>query len=166
VALVSCAESGKKTRYKKFPSTQRRPPATAPKHPETVKPETPQKPLPEIQRTNAKPSTADIATPKRQASMRLIERGTDLMAAKDYARAQATFRDAVNVDPSNGIAYYSLAAADAKMGQAELATGLLDKAEALLGADEEWMTKIDALRSELSGTPSKPIVPSVIDKAF
>ncbi|MFH0800008.1 MAG: hypothetical protein V2A66_07515 [Pseudomonadota bacterium] len=124
------------------------------------------KPPPEAVRTNARPSTAETATPQRQASMRLVEKGKALMDAQNFDRASATFRDAINVDASNGLAYYYLAAADAKTAQAAVALGLLDKAEALLGADAEWMDRINELRSELGAPASKPTVPSPIDQAF
>ncbi len=117
-------------------------------------------------RTNARPSTEDVLTPQRQASMRLVEQGKSSMDSKDYARAASEFRDAVNVDTSNGVAYYYLAAADVRLGQPDVAAGLLDKAEALLGADEEWMSKIDVLRSELGTPSSTQIVPSPVDRSF
>lgn len=116
---------------------------------------------------NVRPSTLDVMTPQRQASMRLVEKGRALADSGDYERAAASFRDAINVDGSNGIAYYYMASADAKLGQIDVALGLLDKAEALLGADAEWMAKIDELRTDL-GVPhsERPVVPSPIDQAF
>jgi len=74
--------------------------------------------------------------------------------------------DAVNVDSSNGVAYYYLAVASAKQGKAEVAEGLLDKAEALLGADEEWGARIDDLRANLGAPGSDKIVTSPIDVSF
>ena len=98
--------------------------------------------------------------------MRLIDKGKTFLDEDDLTKATAMFRDAVNVDPSNGVAYFYLALADAKIGQRDIALGLLDKAEALLGADEEWMAKINDLRSDLGAGVSKPIVSSPIDVGF
>lgn len=98
--------------------------------------------------------------------MRLIDKGRVFLDENDLPKATAMFRDAVNVDPSNGVAYFYLASVDAKVGLRDVALGLLDKAEALLGADEEWMNKINDLRSELGDKVSKPIVPSPIDNSF
>lgn len=106
-------------------------------------------------------------TPRRQASMRLVDKGNVFVASMDYERAAALFRDAINVDGSNGVAYYYMAVADAKLGAVDVAAGLLDKAEAMLGADSEWMTKIDELRTELGLSPAAhPTAPSPIDEAF
>lgn len=81
--------------------------------------------------------------------MRLVEKGKPILDAENAEQAANIFRDAINIDASNGIAYYYLAAANAKLGETETALGLLDKTEALLGADEEWMKKIEELRSEI-----------------
>lgn len=126
----------------------------------------PARPLPEPTRMNLKPSTMDAVTPQRQASLKLVDRGKALIDSKEYERAAASFRDAINLDARNGVAYYYLAMADAKLGQFEVALGLLEKAEALLGADEEWMGRIDELRLDIGAPVSKPVVPSPIDQAF
>lgn len=88
------------------------------------------------------------------------------MAADEYERAASVLRDAINIDSTNGVAYFYLAECDAKLGQTEVALGLLDKAEALLGANTEWMTKIDELRASLGGPSSRPLAPSPIDQTF
>jgi|GEM_PF-2211513 len=169
VAIAGIAGCAKQPAYKKLPKKPSAAPGkpVAPKQapPSTEAPSQPTTPAAPT-RTNARPSTEDVVTPQRQASMRLVERGKALMDAKDYGRAAGAFRDAVNVDTSNGVAYYYLAAADARLDQPDLAIGLLDKAEALLGADAEWMDKIDALRRELGAPETKPVVPSPLDKSF
>lgn len=105
-------------------------------------------------------------TPQRQASMRLAERGKAMLDAGDPDRAAAVCMDAVGVDATNGVAYFYLAVANEQLGKREIASGLLDKAEALLGADEEWQGKINELRTRM-GEPVSPItLPSPIDREF
>lgn len=154
--LVSCAAPPKKPPHKRLPPEVRKQPVQIPE----------QKPVPEAIQTNVRPSTAEAATPRRQASMRLTEEGRSLIEKGDFERAEAVLRDAVGVDPSNGIAYFYLAKANAGLGQPDVALGLLEKAEALLGADEEWMGKIADLRGELGAPMSRPVVQSPIDEAF
>lgn len=97
--------------------------------------------------------------------MRLVELGKSLIAGGEFDRAAAMLRDAINVDPGNGVAYFHLAEADVKLGQGDAAAGLLDKAEALLGADGDWMERIEALRGELGIRELKPRVP-IEDEEF
>lgn len=120
---------------------------------------------PPAPRSNVTPSTQDVVTPKRAASMQLVERGKALLDVEDADRAAAVLMDAVNVDGSNGVAYYYLAAANQRLGKHEIALGLLDKAEAMLGADGEWMGRIDELRAAM-GQTTTPIGPSPIDQGF
>lgn len=98
--------------------------------------------------------------------MRLVEKGKAELSAHDADRAAAIFMDAVNVDASNGVAYYYLAVANHELGKTEIALGLLDKAEATLGADPEWMGKIDELRASMGGADTTPVGPSPIDQQF
>lgn len=165
-ATSSCSTFGKETVPPKKPPAAKK---QTPKKIDTQKkkeiPETPETPETDVVRPNAKPSTADTITPQRQASQRLVDRGKILMEAGDLEKASTTFRDAVNVDAGNGIAYYHLAEVNAKIGKKDVALGLLDKAEALLGADEGWAARINLLRTEL-GASTRPIVPSPIDQVF
>lgn len=78
--------------------------------------------------------------------MRLVDKGMKLMEGGDFERAAQTLTDAIKVDSTNGEAYYYLAIADKQLGQVDEAMGLLDKAEALLGADNEWLMRINELR--------------------
>jgi Tfp pilus assembly protein PilF len=105
-------------------------------------------------------------TPARQASNQLVEKGKSLLDAGALERAQSTFRDAVNVDAGNGVAYYWLAIAQGRLGENDAALGLLDKADAMLGRDPEWSEKIDQARKDLGMGPSNNIVPSPVDEAF
>lgn len=106
------------------------------------------------------------ATPARQASDRLVEKGKSLLGAGELERAQSTLRDAVNVDSGNGVAYYWLAIAQGRLGETEAALGLLDKADAMLSRDPEWSEKIDQARKDLGVGPSNHIAPSPVDQAF
>ncbi len=146
--LAGCAEMPKRPTHKRLPQKR-----TAPK--EVIRPaEAP-----------AAAAAAQAATPKRHASMRLVEKGNAMLEAQEYDRATTFFRDAINVDGTNGVAYYSLALTRARQDEGDAALGLLDKAEALLGADPEWMTRIAELRAEIGGEPS-PFAPTPIDDAF
>jgi tetratricopeptide (TPR) repeat protein len=107
-----------------------------------------------------------VATPARLASNRLLDRGKAQLDSRDYSRAATTLRDAINVDTTNGAAYYYLALAQARLEQPDLALGLLDKAEALLGSDEGWAAMIEDLRREIGAPATHQVVPSPIDQAF
>ena len=95
-----------------------------------------------------------VESPERKASMRLVYRGKGFLDEHDLQGAATSFRDALNVDGTNGIAFYYLAYVYAGLGKRELALGLLDKADALLSANEEWMKRISGLKEELGDPPS------------
>lgn len=98
--------------------------------------------------------------------MLLVGRAQALLESQDADRAAALLMDAINLDPSNGVAYYHLARANEGLGRQEIASGLLDKAEALLGADEEWQGRIQELRLAIGEAPAKPLGSSPIDQEF
>lgn len=154
--LFSCAKVEKKPAHKKLPPATGKPSVEVPER----------APLPTPAQTYARPSTEDALTPQRQASMRLVDRGRALLETEEFDRAAVSFRDAINVDASNGVAYYWFAFAEARLGESQVALGLLDKAEALVGADNEWMEKINELRAELGVVPPPRIVPDAIDQGF
>ncbi len=114
------------------------------------------------------PMTAPEAVvgPERQASDRLLAKGRAILEQGDYERAASAFSDAVNVDTTNGVAYYYLALARARQGETDVALGILDKAEALLAHDEDWTARIDDLRKELGSGESHEMVPSPLDQSF
>lgn len=104
-------------------------------------------------------------TPQRKASNRVVDKGKASLDGKSYDQAAQLFQDAVNIDPTNGAAYYYLAMTDHYLGQNAVAAGLLDKAESLLRNDAYWMEKIDELRSVVTGEkPSVAPLPPVIDQ--
>lgn len=143
--LASCAKE-ERPAYKRIPQKERKEPKDA------IRPyeQAPEQP----------------ATPARLASDRLVEKGRGYLDAGDLEKAQSALRDAVNVDSANGVAYYWLAIAQARMGEAEVAMGLLDKADALLSRDPEWSERIDQARRDIGVGPSNEVVPSPIDEAF
>ena len=108
----------------------------------------------------------EVATPERAASERLVEKGIAMLDEGGFQRAANLFRDAVNIDTTNGVAYYYLAFARSRLDEREVALGLLDKAEALLSYDEDWVKRIDELRAELGAEGTGQVVPSPIDEAF
>lgn len=106
-----------------------------------------------------------VATPQRKASDRLVEKGKSSLDAKNYDQASQFFQDAVNVDSTNGVAYYYLALTDHYLGEQSVAAGLLDKAESLLSYDQYWMGKVEELRALITGEkPAVAPLPSVTDQ--
>ena len=142
IGLAGCAKDAGRPPHKRFPPTGRETPK------DVVRPA-------ETQRT-------EIITPQRQASLRLVERGKQQLEVAHLDLAATTFRDAVSVDSTNGVAYYHLAVTQAKLDQPDVALGLLDKAESLLMHDREWVGRINELREEL-GAPTTTAVPLEID---
>ena len=114
----------------------------------------------------SRPAAAPQAeTPQRKASDRLVEKGKASIDSKSYDQAAGLFQDAMNVDPSNGVAYYYLALTDHYLGQGGAAAGLLDKAESLLRGDKYWAQKIEELRTLVTGEkPQVAPLPPVIDQ--
>jgi Tfp pilus assembly protein PilF len=110
----------------------------------------------------SRPASAPEAdTPQRRASDRLVQKGMGELGAKNYEGALQAFQEAVNIDATNGAAYYYLALTNDYLGEKETAMGLLDKAESLLGHDSSWLEKIDDLREKIGGgkTPGTPLPP-------
>ncbi len=143
--LASCAKE-KRPAHKRIPPTERREPKDA------------------IRPYEQAPET--VSTPARQASDRLVEKGRSFLDDGELERAKSTFRDAVNVDSNNGVAYYWLAITQGRLGEADVALGLLDKADALLSRDPDWSERIEKARKDMGMGPSNHVVPSPIDEAF
>ena len=138
IGLISCAE-------KKVAPARKRPKPPPPvqtrveeKQPEAAKP--------------AKPRIggSEAATPARNASNSLVEKGKTFISGDQPELAAGKFKDAIQVDASNGQAYYFLALSYSKMNEPDLARGTLDKASNLLRHDPEWSQKIDELRNGLA----------------
>ena len=68
------------------------------------------------------------------------------MVNSDFDSAENSFQEAINIDPTNGIAYYYLAKVKYETAFFQQAMGILDKAEDLLSASKEWMEAISILR--------------------
>lgn len=110
----------------------------------------------------AAPSPTQAMTLQRKASARLVEKGVLELNSKNYEQAAQIFQDAVNVDASNGMAYYYLAMTDAHLSQPDTALGLLDKAESLLRNDQYWMGKIEELRASIAGEKTPAVQPPAV----
>ena len=91
-------------------------------------------------------------TPQRRASQRIVEKG--VLALQDAERDVAFqhFQNAMNVDPTNGVAYYYAAKVSFEQDEPSQALGFLDKAETLVGVDDYWLKRIDSLRTLVSST--------------
>ena len=126
--LASCA---------KEPSTghKRLPPQATEKPPEVIPP----------------PPPPQSAAPRYKASQQLVTRGIAALDAGNTIQATQLFQEAINIDANNGMAYFYLAKATLESGQAQAASGFLDKAEALIGSDPSWAEEITALRDEIAG---------------
>lgn len=87
--------------------------------------------------------------PVRAASQKLVDEGQKFLDGAEYERALYKFEEAINIDPSNGEAYYYMAKTQAELGANDEADGLLDKAESLLGSRAPWGERIASLRQEI-----------------
>ncbi len=132
VLISSCAKTSKTT-YKKVPDEKRRG--------EVIEP-------------SRIPSADSVATPQRNASMQLVERGKTLMDRGELDLAASSFRDAVKIDSTNGVAYYCLALVYSRLDRPELAAGFMDKADSLLSGDPRWQGKLFELRSVIEAEGS------------
>ena len=101
------------------------------------------------------PPAEGAPTPERRASIRLVARGKAYLDSDKLDLARTNFRDAINVDTTNGVAYYFLALTYYYLNRPDLAKGLLDKSSQLITSDEKWQKKIDELRVELGDAPKK-----------
>lgn len=104
----------------------------------------------------------EVASPQRVASNQLVDKGLNHLDAKEYELAAVRFQDAINIDPRNGIAYYYLAMTDYYTGQSDVALGLLDKAQSLIGHDAKWNERIENLRASIlteEATATQPAEP-------
>ncbi|MBT3181271.1 MAG: hypothetical protein HN337_02040 [Deltaproteobacteria bacterium] len=128
--LSGCAEKTAKPAHKKLPQRARQG---------------------DVIRPASVPPPSQMVTPEGKASMRLVEKGKAYIDSAEFDLARTTFRNAISVDTGNGVAYYYLALTYYYINQPDLAYGLLDKANQLLGYDEGWNARIEELRSELSG---------------
>lgn len=92
---------------------------------------------------------AVVSSPARSASIDMVAKGKQSLAAGKYEKALGIFQEAVIIDSTNGVAYYYLAKTRFNLGQNEEALGILDKAESLLSSADEWMEAITLLRQQI-----------------
>ncbi len=111
------------------------------------------------------PSAPETLTPQRRASNKLVQKGIIELDKNNYVLAIQIFQEAINIDATNGEAYYYLALTNNYLGEKNTALGLLDKAESLLNNDPSWIEKIEALRSDITGEKSKGMsLPPLMDE--
>ncbi|MEN8158767.1 MAG: tetratricopeptide repeat protein [Myxococcota bacterium] len=84
--------------------------------------------------------------PARRASMRLVMGGLQSDEAGRGEEASARYQRALQVDPNNPYAWLALARQEVFEGDPERGLGHLDKARALLGADERAAAHLAGLR--------------------
>ena len=104
---------------------------------------------PEVMRPEEMSRAPETDSPKRAASQELADKGIAALDANDIDGAIQALQNAINVDPANGAAYFYLARATYANGKPDAALGFLDKAETLIGRDEDWKAEIDTLRHEI-----------------
>jgi tetratricopeptide (TPR) repeat protein len=101
-------------------------------------------------REPARPNLGETDSPQRQASMQVVYQGLGLMQQRHLDQAAQRFQEAATIDGANGIAYYYLAWTQYELGNFVQASGILDRAEGLLGRTAEWELRITALREQIS----------------
>jgi tetratricopeptide (TPR) repeat protein len=82
-------------------------------------------------------SVADTGDPARRASQRLVMQGLEADDARRSTEAIASYERALQVDPTNPVAYLALARHSVAMDEPERALHELDQAESLLGSDAD-----------------------------
>lgn len=92
---------------------------------------------------------ASVSNPARSASMQMVQKGKEFLAEQKYNNAAQSFREAVIIDSTNGVAYYYMAKTRFFLKQYEEALGILDKAEDLLSTSEQWTEAVAILRTEI-----------------
>ena len=103
----------------------------------------------EISTDTAHASDPGAGTPSRESSQRVVEEGKGYMIAGRTAEAASRFETASRIDPTNGFAWYWLGRARIAAGDRSGATGVLEKAESLLGPYPDWRDRTRALLAEL-----------------
>ncbi len=84
--------------------------------------------------------------PARRASMRLVMGGLESDGEGRGVEASSRYQRALQVDPTNPYAWLALARQEVFEGDAERGLAHLDKARALLGADERATAHLVGLR--------------------
>lgn len=108
-------------------------------------------PAPVIQ---APPPVPEPSRPERNASNDFLLQGKEKLEAQEYPGAMNLFHEAINLDPSNGPAYYYLAWSKYLSGDNEEILEILDRAEGLLSGRKDWLPAIHSLRQQVqSGIP-------------
>ncbi|MDO8462328.1 MAG: tetratricopeptide repeat protein [Deltaproteobacteria bacterium] len=105
----------------------------------------------------APPPVAEPTRPERNASNTLIVRGKNKLEVGETVAAAELFHEAINLDPTNGPAYYYLAYAKYRTGELSEVMDLLDRGENLLSGKKDWLEVIGQLRSEVQAASPAPV---------
>jgi len=98
------------------------------------------------------PEKREVNIPKRKASAQLVEKGIAAMNAENLEKAERYFHEAINVDTTNGIAYFYLAKVLFENDRPDEALGFLDKAQSLVEEDDDyWHEQIELLQNKITG---------------
>jgi len=89
---------------------------------------------------------ASEGDPARRASLRLVLAGLDADARGRGAEASSSYQRALQVDPNNPYAWLALARQEVFDGDPERGLSHLDKAQALLGTDEQAAAHLAGIR--------------------
>jgi tetratricopeptide (TPR) repeat protein len=92
----------------------------------------------EIDRDSGVAIDTGAGTPQRRASLAVVEEGRGYLLSGRTREASTRFQRALQIDPTNGFAYYWLGRARIQSGDARGAVGVLQKAETLLGPYPQW----------------------------
>jgi tetratricopeptide (TPR) repeat protein len=103
----------------------------------------------EIDRNRSNAIDSGAGTPQRRASLRVVEEGRGHLLSGRTRDATVRFQRALQIDPTNGFAYYWLGRARIASGDARGAVGVLQKAESLLGPYPEWRQQASQLLASL-----------------
>lgn len=103
----------------------------------------------DVIRPDEKQVASSAGTPARSASTSLVSKGKRSLDEGDYAKALNTFKEAILIDSTNGVAYYYMAKTQFMLQNYDQAMGILDKAESLLQNSDEWLEAIKTLREQI-----------------
>lgn len=103
----------------------------------------------------AMPAYPPTTRPARLASYGLVDKGRESLILREYLKSVDIFHEAINVDPSNGVAYFFMAFAKSSLqgGDPEALeeiNNLLDRSESLLINEFDWQDEILKLRLQIS----------------
>jgi tetratricopeptide (TPR) repeat protein len=91
------------------------------------------------------PTLSQSLTPEQTVSLRLTQEGEEALLRGSMIEASNTFAKAIDLDPSNGFAYYFLGEINFQKGKYHQSLTFLEKAEGILQKRSHWLSKIYSL---------------------